>query len=205
MLKSKNSRVFRRTFLQATGGHGCAAVCYAKDGGKMKVIGLRGCLLASTVTPAIACMILVVGWSIRTPVPAFAEVTTQAFNREVDRILPQEKPYDYHKRLSEGPIHVAGRDPEACAKAGELALPKQGWKLVWNQRSSAVLRNAVQDFQDYLAKSMGVHVKVEGRDSLEGWQSLGRSIVVGTRDQLLGCGTTLKGPKDYEIVATPER
>ena len=86
-----------------------------------------------------------------------------------------------------------------------MSLAEQGWKLVWNQRSSPVLQNAVQDFQDYLDKSMGVRVEVEGRDSLEGWQSLGRSIVVGTRDQLPGCGTALKGPKDYEIVATPER
>ncbi len=63
----------------------------------------------------------------------------------------------------------------------------------------------MRDFQDYLDKSMQVRVEVEGRDSLEDWQSLGRSIVVGTRDQLPGCGTALKGPKDYEIVATPER
>jgi hypothetical protein len=52
---------------------------------------------------------------------------------------------------------------------------------------------------------MEVKVAVEGRDSLESWQSQRRSIVVGTRDQMPGCGTALKGPKDYEIVATPER
>jgi hypothetical protein len=46
---------------------------------------------------------------------------------------------------------------------------------------------------------------LDGRDSLEGWAGLDRSIVVGTRDQLPGCGTTLKAPKDYEIVAAPER
>ena len=171
----------------------------------MKVVGLRRCLLTSPLLLAIAGLILVVGWSLRTPAPVQAEVTTEAFAREVERVLPQEKPYDYHKRLSEGPVHVARRDPEAKLQAGELVLPEQGWKLVWNQHSSSVLQNAVQDFQDYLATSMGVHVEVEGRDSLESWQNLNRSIVVGTRDQLPGCGTALKGPKDYEIVATPER
>ena len=90
-------------------------------------------------------------------------------------------------------------------QAGELALPEQGWKLVWNRSSSPVLQNAVQDFQDYLDKSMRVQVEVEGRDSLEDWRTLGKSIVVGTRGHLPGCGTALKGPKDYEIVATPER
>ena len=52
---------------------------------------------------------------------------------------------------------------------------------------------------------MRVQLEVEGRDSLDGWQSLTRCIVVGTRDQLPDCGTALKGPKDYEIVATPQR
>ena len=145
------------------------------------------------------------GWSLHTPAPTLAEVTTEAFAKEVDRVLPQEKPYDYHKHLSEGSIHVPRRDHEAKLQAGELALPEQGWKLIWNQHSSPVLQDAVQDFQDYLAKSMDVRVEVEGRNSLKGWQRLGRSIVVGTRDQMPGCGTVLKGPKDYEIVATPER
>jgi hypothetical protein len=134
-----------------------------------------------------------------------AHVMTDEFAREVERVLPEEKPYDYHKRLSEGPIHLARRDPEAKLRAGELVLPERGWKLVWNHGSSPVLQNAVHDFQDYLAKSMGVRVEVEGRDSLENWQSQRQSIVVGTRDQMTGCETMLKGPKDYVIVATPER
>ena len=171
----------------------------------MKVIGRRRPVLASVLPLIIASLIPIVGGLLRTPTPVLAEVTTETFAREMERVLPQEKPYDYHKRLSEGPVHVARRDPEAKLQAGEFALPEQGWKLVWNQRSSPVLQNAVQDFQDYLAKSMGVHVEVDGQDSLEDWQSLKRSIVVGTCDQMPGCETALKGPKDYEIVAAPER
>ncbi|MDD4868960.1 MAG: hypothetical protein PHR77_00265 [Kiritimatiellae bacterium] len=134
------------------------------------------------------------------------KTTTEAFARELARALPEEQPYDYHKRLTESPVHVAARrDLEAKPRADEMILPDQGWKLVWNKNSSVILKNAVQDFQDYLNKSMGVRVEVENRDSLEGWQGLGKSIVVGTRDQLSGGGTALKGPKDYEIIVTPER
>jgi len=148
---------------------------------------------------------LLAGWVMRFPAPAWAEATTEHFAREVERILPEEKPYDYHKRLSRDPVHVPRRNPEAQAKAGELTLPERGWKLVWNQQSSPVLQNAVEDFQNYLDQSMRVHVEVEGRDSLGNWQSLDRSIVVGTRDQMSGCGTELKNPKDYQIAVSPER
>jgi hypothetical protein len=137
--------------------------------------------------------------------PVRAEVSAEEFALEVERTLPQEELYDYHKRLSTNPVHVARRDPEASPRAGELALLNHGWKLVWNQRSSAVLQNAVHDFQDYLDTSMQVQVDLEGQDSLENWQSLANSIVVGTREQLPGCGEALEGPKDYEIVVTPER
>jgi hypothetical protein len=51
---------------------------------------------------------------------------------------------------------------------------------------------------------MQVQVAVETRDSLDGWQSVSRGIIVGTRDQLPGCGAALNGPKGYEIVASPE-
>ncbi|OGV62688.1 MAG: hypothetical protein A3K19_30970 [Lentisphaerae bacterium RIFOXYB12_FULL_65_16] len=102
-------------------------------------------------------------------------------------------------------MHVARRAADAAPRPGEMALPDQGWTLVWNVRSSQVLQNAVEDFRDYLATSMQVRVEVDGRDSLQGWRSLGQCIVVGTREQMPGCGAALKGPKDYAIVATPER
>jgi hypothetical protein len=56
---------------------------------------------------------LLVDWSTCTPALAQAEVTTEAFAQEVKRVLPEQKLYDYHKRLSEGPVHVARRDAEA--------------------------------------------------------------------------------------------
>lgn len=164
---------------------------------------LKCCLFASTL--ATTSPMLSAGQLLCSPLPVQTEVTTEDFAREVERVLPLEQLYDYHKRLSNDPVHMARRDLQVQPRAGELALPESGWKLVWNQRSSPLLHNAVRDFQDYLDKSMGVQVEVESRDSLQGWQSLGRSVVVGTRDQLPGCGNALKNPKDYEIAAAPER
>lgn len=134
-----------------------------------------------------------------------ADTYSEEFAREIERVLPEEKPYAYHERLSKGAVHVRRRNMEASAGLTELELPGRGWKIVWNQRSSPVLQGAVRDFQDYLDTSMQVHVTVEGRDSLEGWQDARQCIVVGTRPQLPGCGAALKGPKDYEIVITPQR
>ena len=137
--------------------------------------------------------------------PAESGATTRDFAKEVRTVLPEENSYAYHKRLSDTPVHTPRRDVAAGPQPGELVLADQGWKLVWNRHSSPVLQNAVQDFQDYLDRSMQVQVQVETRDSLEGWQFLSRSIVVGTRDQLAGCGTVMKGPKAYQIVASHEK
>ena len=120
-------------------------------------------------------------------------------------MLPEEKPYAYHERLATEPVHVARRDPEALPEDDELALPEQGWRLIWNPRSSQVLGHAVSDFEDYLQTSMQVRVTVEAHDALAGWQEMSQCIVVGTREQMPGCGEELQGPKDYEIVVTPER
>ena len=169
----------------------------------MKLVTLSRCRWVSTLCTT--GLMLLVGRSLCPQELVLAQTTTEVFAREVERVLPQEEPYDYHKRLSQGPVHVARRDPEARPRNGELAIPEQSWKLVWNQRSSLVLQNAVRDFRDYLDKSMRVQVGAEGRDSLDGWQSLNQCILVGTRDQLPKCGTALKGPKDYEIQATPQR
>lgn len=155
--------------------------------------------------PLMTGLCLCVLWPSISPAQPRDEVTTREFAGEVERVLPEEEPYAYHHRLSEGPVHTAGRDPDAAPQPEELTIPDQGWALAWNNKSSVVLTNAVQDFQDYLNTSMKVAVSVEGRDSLENWRELTRCIVVGTRDQLPGCGEALKGPKDYEIIAGPER
>lgn len=137
--------------------------------------------------------------------PGVGAVTTEEFAREVERVLPIEEPLDYHKRLAEGPVHVPRRNPDASPRAEEMEVPNQGWRLVWKPRESVVIQGAILDFQDYLRTSMDAEVTVEGRESLDDWQELKHCIVAGTRDELPGCGNTLQGPKDYEIVVTPER
>ena len=149
-------------------------------------------------------LVLATGWALLFFRLVGAQVTGD-FAQEVIRSLPQEELYDYHKQLSEGPVHFPRRDPAAKPHAGEMALPAQGWTLVWNSHSSPVLENAARDFQDYLQKSMQVRVTAEARDSLETWKNLKRTIVAGTRDHLPGCGSELKGRKDYELSVSPDR
>ena len=168
----------------------------------MKAFNLRRYVVPS-ILPVV--LMLSVGEMTRRPASGQVDVTTEVFSHELEKTLPPENLYDYHKRLSEGAIHTPRRDPDTRAKVGEVNLAERGWKIVWNDRSSPVLQDAARDFRDYLDKSMQVSVDAEGRTSLEKWQSLDKTIVVGTRDQLPGCGAMLTGPKDYEIVATPER
>jgi hypothetical protein len=129
--------------------------------------------------------------------------STGAFAREVER-LPLEEPYDYHRHLSTASVHIPRRDPKANPDQDEMSIPVKGWKLIWNPQSSVIIQNAIHDLQDYLDKSQNVIAAVEER-SLEEWRSFSQSIVVGTREQMPGCGLTLKSGKDYEIVVTPER
>jgi hypothetical protein len=127
--------------------------------------------------------------------------STVSFALEVEQ-LPAEEPYDYHRRLSTSPVHIARRSKEALPLQSEMSIPDHGWKLLWERGSSVILQNAVHDFQDYLEKSQGVKVEVEERITLNEWQSLSQCIVVGSCKQLPGCGLTLRGKKDYEITTT---
>lgn len=119
--------------------------------------------------------------------------------------LAEEKPYDYHKRLSEGPVHTWTRDVESEPSDNELVIPDKGWSLVMLSGGSIILSGAVQDVQDYFKTSMGVDIRIEEQDSLRNWEKMDSCIVVGTRDQLPGCGRELKGPKDYEIIVADDR
>ena len=127
-----------------------------------------------------------------------------SFASAVER-LPVEELYDYHKRLSNSPVHIWRRDLDAVQKGNEMAIPDKGWKITRASGSSIIIQTAVNDFQDYLDKSHNIKVETEGKDSLGDWKRFNQSIIVGTKEQLPGCGLTLKGAKDYEIKVTPER
>lgn len=127
------------------------------------------------------------------------------FADEVLRVLPTEDPYTYHDQLARGPVHRPRRNATVQRRDGELEIPATGWRLVWKVREANPLNYAVTDFQEYLRVSMNVDLAVEERQSLDDWTALAQSIVVGTREDLPGCGLTLHRAKDYEIQVSPER
>ncbi len=131
--------------------------------------------------------------------------TAEGFASIVEEYLPLEAPYDYHKRLSTETVHKPRRDPAAKPAEGEMIIPEKGWKLIYNTGNSAVLRNAVADFTNYLEISQDVIVGTEEKDSLDNWKIYRQSIIVGTYNQLPGCGQALNGSKAYEIVFSPEQ
>jgi hypothetical protein len=137
--------------------------------------------------------------------PVADTASTEAFAADIERVLPKEEPFDYHKRLSQGPIHTPRRDAGATQRADEMEIPTLGWRIIWKQSDSPVIQGALTDFQDYLRTSMSVETTLDLRDSLENWQTLNQCVVIGTRGDLPGCGAALKDAKDYEIAVTPER
>ncbi len=119
--------------------------------------------------------------------------------------LPVEQPHDFRKALSEGPLETLRRDPRARPAPAEMAIPAQGWSLVVPVGAGPILRQAAQDFRDYLDVAMRVRVALDAKGPLQDWAHRSSAIVVGTRDQMPGCGENLKGRKDYQILVTPGR
>ncbi|HEY5315884.1 MAG TPA: hypothetical protein VIK18_25365 [Pirellulales bacterium] len=146
-----------------------------------------------------ACLLLA-------PVALRAEDASRAaFHARAFAALPIEEPYTYHRTLEKGSIHKPRRDPHAKPTANELAIPADGWKVCIHARAGTPLRTAAQDLQQYLLESMATRVAWEERESLQAWPSIERTIIAATREQLPGCGQTLKGSKDYEIRVDGER
>src|SRR5690554_6588628 len=123
------------------------------------------------------------------------------FAAEVQR-LPEEKIYDYHKRLSTAPVHISRRDENAVKENNEMQVPDTGWRICWMKGSGEVLDHAVEDFTDYLRISHKVNIDFEPVAALDNWRKLRHALVAGTKEQMPGCGKELKGPKDYEIQVT---
>ena len=136
--------------------------------------------------------------------PDGGKFSSRSFSSEVER-LPLENIYDYHKRLSSEPVHIFRRDPKAVKGDDEIAISDGGWKIFWIKDTSAITDNSVKDFADYLAVSQNVKVDLKGAVSFGRWQDLDNTVVVGTVDQLPGCGAGLKGSKDYELKVTSRR
>ncbi len=131
------------------------------------------------------------------------KASATSFASAVER-LPVEKLYDYHKHLSTAPVHIKRRDSDAVKENNEMQLPDAGWKINWLKGNCIIIDNAIDDFRDYLSVSQNVKVDSVPVNSLNNWKKLKQAIVVGTREQMPGCGQALKEPKGYEIEVTPK-
>src|SRR5450759_459951 len=98
------------------------------------------------------------------PGPTAAEFAVRAL-----AALPVEQSHDFRKALSEGPLESLRRDPRARPAPTEMAIPAEGWSLVVSAGAGPILRQAAQDFRDYLDVAMRVRVALDDKGSLEGW------------------------------------
>lgn len=131
-------------------------------------------------------------------------ITASNFAVKALAALPVEEPYAFHKALGQEQIERR-RNPAVRPSAEEMALPAQGWRLVVRSDAAIYVREAAERLQRYLKTAMQVQTAVEARASLEDWAGLSRVIVAGTREQMPGCGAALSGPKDYQILVSPDR
>lgn len=118
--------------------------------------------------------------------------------------LPVEKPYAFAATLSKRGWQL-GRDPGAKLAAGEMEVSENGWEILIKSTAGEPLRRAAADLRAYLRDAMLVRVEEQSERSLAGWPLRQRVILAGTREDLPGCGTSLIGSKDYQILVSQER
>jgi hypothetical protein len=152
------------------------------------------CACSLAIAVALGCALL----------PAQERITAAEFAARAFPALPVEEPYTFHRILSEGFPRVR-RDPAEQPAADEMALPAQGWRLIIPSNAGTVLRQAAEDFRDYLEVSMQIRISVENRPMPAATDIFQHAIAAGTREQLSGCGSGLKARKDYQIVVSPDR
>lgn len=127
-----------------------------------------------------------------------------SFNAAVEK-LQEEKPYAYHKKLAGDFTHTWKRNYNDRPTQHEIVIPDKGWDLVYIAPRSVALKTAIDDVAVYFKQSMGVSLEAKERDSLRNWRKLKSGIIVGTREQLPGCGSALKKSKDYEIIVNDKQ
>ncbi|MBI3680579.1 MAG: hypothetical protein HY235_09305 [Acidobacteria bacterium] len=118
--------------------------------------------------------------------------------------LPFEESHEFPKILA-GELDRFRRDASAQPAADEMTIPNQGWSLILRSDAGPVVRTAAEEFRTYLEKAMRIRVSLEEKPSLADWAGLSQAIVAGTGEQMPGCGSDLKGRKDYQIRVAPER
>jgi hypothetical protein len=124
------------------------------------------------------------------------------FERVAYPALPIEKSYDFRDRMIRE-FDRSRRDPGATVKPDELEIPGHGWSLLYSE-SGPLLTQAVEEFGGRLSTSMRVQIVQREKASLQGWLTEQRAVIVGTKEEMPGCGQTLEGPKDYQIIVSSE-
>jgi hypothetical protein len=133
-------------------------------------------------------------------------VTATDFDTKAFAALPVQQSYHFVKVLADGIDPERGQlNPAARPTPAEMRIADTGWSLFMQRGAGVPLQNAAGDLKTYLNNSMAVQVRLEMRASIKNWSGLSRVIVAGTKEQMPGCGSALTGPKDYQIIASPER
>tara|TARA_R110002096_G_scaffold55607_9_gene142505 strand:- start:246 stop:2579 length:2334 start_codon:yes stop_codon:yes gene_type:complete len=128
-----------------------------------------------------------------------------SFLAEAQKVLPEEKPYDYHKALAKGPVHTLLRDAAAKAADNELAVDGNGWTLLTVEGAGPAVTFAVGDMQEFMKASMGVEIEVEWVSSFADSDDRKKVILAGTKAQFPGFDAEFKTGKDYAIRVTGDR
>lgn len=157
-----------------------------------------------TKSPAPWCVLLLACATLHS-LPLCAQTDAAAFLAKAQEVLTEEKSYDYHKRLAEGPVHEPMRDPEAKPSAQEMTIANAGWEIVVAKDAGPVATFAAEDLREFFQVSMNVTAKLATTPTLVEALKRERVIVAGTPEQLPGYGSELNGEKDYQIDVTPER
>jgi hypothetical protein len=131
-------------------------------------------------------------------------VGTAEFDAQAFAALPVEKPYAFHKALSNNGWR-ARRDPDSRPTPDEMVITENGWSLLIKSGASQPLRQAADDLRDYLETAMHTHVSRQDEASLTNWAKSGHVIVAGASRDLPGCGNVLTATKDYQIIVTSDR
>jgi hypothetical protein len=132
------------------------------------------------------------------------QITAAEFAAKALPVLPIEQPHDFRKVL-ENCTEPLRRDPRAKPTQSEMALPAQGWTITISAQAGPVLRQAAEDFREYLERAMQVRAALDTKPSLESWRGMTMAIIAGTREQIPGCGAQLGGRKDYQLIVAPDR
>ena len=135
---------------------------------------------------------------------ADARITAADFAARALVILPIEQPHDFRKAL-ENWTEPIRRNPAAKPSSSDMVLPAEGWTVLIPAQAGPVLRQAAEDFRDYLGRAMQVRVALDTKTTFEGWRTMTRAILAGTREQIPGCGAGLRGRKDYQVMVTPDQ